>query len=137
MIAITISSILKIPMPEDHRTFSVNKIVTTVLGILFTVPIMLLYTFGISTWALLGITLFCGLQMACFAISRKCPLTLYQLLFTNFVVLTYQVIKHEGIDSLSAEFIRLMAIIVAILVGALIMNLVKFTPKALSNNSTN
>ena len=52
-------------------------------------------------------------------------------MFTNFVVLTYQVIKHQGTPSLSAEFLRLLSIAIAILVGALILNLTKHQAVAL------
>lgn len=128
LIAITISSMIKIPNPDDHRTFSQTKIVTTAVGILFTLPLLLLYTFGVATWALLGVTIFLGLQLACFAIRRQCSLTIYQLLFTNFVVLAYQVIKHQGSESLSAEFMRLISIVISVLIGTLILNLTKHKP---------
>ncbi|QYJ99848.1 DUF2955 domain-containing protein [Shewanella psychrotolerans] len=128
LIAITISSMIKIPNPEEHRTFSQTKIVTTAVGILFTLPLMFLFRFGVATWVLLGVTIFLGLQLACFAIRRQCTLTIYQLLFTNFVVLVYQVIKQQGSESLSAEFMRLVSIVISVLIGALILNLTKHKP---------
>ncbi|QYJ84591.1 DUF2955 domain-containing protein [Shewanella mesophila] len=128
LIAITISSMIKIPNPDDHRTFSQTKIVTTAVGILFTLPLLLLYTFGVATWVLLGVTIVLGLQLASFAIKRQCRLSIYQLLFTNFIVLTYQVIKHQGGESLSAEFMRLVYIVISVLIGALILNLTKHKP---------
>ncbi|MDO6679431.1 MULTISPECIES: DUF2955 domain-containing protein [unclassified Shewanella] len=125
LIAITIGSLIKIPISNDHRIYSQNKIVTTATGILFTLPVMLLFAFGVSTWMLIGVTLFCGLQLACFGIRRQCRFSIYQLLFTNFIVLTYQIIKHQAADSLSSEFTRLISIVIAILVGVLILNLSK------------
>lgn len=127
LIAMTISSMIKIPIATDHRIYSQNKIGTTAVGILFTLPVLALFTFGVSTWLLIAVTLFCGLQLAGYAIRRQCPFSIYQLLFTNFIVLTYQVIKHQGIDSLSAEFLRLISIVIAILVGVLILNLSKYS----------
>ena len=125
LITITISSMIMIPIADDHRTYSQNKIITTVLGICFTLPVMFLFMFGVSTWMLIGVTVFCGFQLACYAIRSQCRSSIYQLMFTNFVVLTYQVIKHQGTASLSAEFLRLLSIAIAILVGALILNLTK------------
>ncbi|PMH41382.1 multidrug DMT transporter permease [Vibrio sp. 10N.286.49.B3] len=125
LIAMTISSMIKLPSPTDYRIFSQNKIVTTSVGILFTLPVMMLFTVGVATWFLIGVSLFCGLQLACYAIRKQCRSTIYQLLFTNFVVLTYQIIKHQAADSLSAEFLRLISIVIAILIGSLILNITK------------
>lgn len=133
LIAMTLSNMLKIPIATDHRIYSQNKIVTTSVGILFTLPVMMLFTFGIPTWVLIGVTLFCGLQLASYAIRRQCTFTIYQLLFSNFIVLTYQVIKHQGVDSLSAEFLRLISIVIAILVGVLLLNLTKHRAQPLVN----
>ncbi|OEG72396.1 multidrug DMT transporter permease [Shewanella colwelliana] len=128
LIAITIATMIKIPSPNEHRTFSQQKIITTVVGVLFTLPLMLAVTFGIATWALLGLTIFLGLQLAGFAIRRQCRLSVYQLLFTNFVVLTYQVIKHQGVESFSAELMRIVSIVIAVFFGALILSLTKHRP---------
>ncbi|GAA0787167.1 hypothetical protein GCM10009193_08200 [Shewanella aestuarii] len=123
LITLTISSMITIPIANDHRVFSYNKVVTTILGILFTLPIMLLSMCGLPTWVLIGVTIFCGLQLACYSIRKQCRFSVYQLLFTNFIVLTYQVIHHQGTDSLSAEFLRLLSVVIAILVGMLILSL--------------
>jgi len=131
LITLTISSMIMIPIANDHRIYSYNKIITTVIGICFTLPVMFLFMFGVSTWMLIGVTIFCGFQLACYAIRRQCRFSIYQLMFTNFVVLTYQVIKHQGTPSLSAEFLRLLSIAIAILVGALILNLTKHQAVAL------
>jgi hypothetical protein len=124
LIAMTISSMIKTPLVSEHQTYKRNKLITTAIGILFTIPAMLLFTFQVSTWVVLGVTLFCGLQLAGYAIRRQCRLSIYQLLFTNFTVLTYQIIKHQGSDSLSAELLRLTSIAIAIFIGALILNVV-------------
>ena len=131
LIAMTISSMIKLPIASDHRIYSENKIVTTAVGILFTLPVLMLFSFGVPTWVLIGVTLFCGLQLAGYAIRRQCRFSIYQLLFTNFIVLTYQVIKHQGVDSLSAEFLRLTSIVIAILLGVLILNLTKHSAQPL------
>lgn len=123
LIAMTISSMIKTPMPHQHKTFSQNRLVTTTIGILFTVPVMLSFTFNLPTWVVMGIAIFCGIQLACFAIRRQCRLSIYQLLFTNFTVLTYQIIKHQAADSFSAELMRLISIATAIFIGAVILNL--------------
>lgn len=123
LIAITIGSMIKTPLASEHQTFKRNKMVTTAIGILFTIPILLSFILNLSTWVVLGVTLFCGIQLACFAIRRQCRFSIYQLLFSNFTVLTYQIIKHQGADSLSAELLRLTSIAIAILIGALILNL--------------
>ena len=52
-------------------------------------------------------------------------------------MLTYQVINHDGIESLSAQIIRLLSVIIAIIVGAVIMNLVKYTPVVLAQKESN
>ncbi|GLS89501.1 hypothetical protein GCM10007916_05680 [Psychromonas marina] len=133
LIAITIVNIIKIPIAEDNRIYSQNKVITTVVGIFFTLPVLALFSFGVPTWVLIGVTLFCGLQLAGYAIRRQCSFSIYQLLFTNFTVLTYQVIKHQGITSLDAEFWRLLSIVIAILVSVLILNLTKHSAKPLVN----
>lgn len=125
LIAITISSMIKMPIPEQHRTFSHNRLVTTATGILFTVPVMLLFMLDFPNWLVLAASLFCGIQLACYAIRCQCRLSIYQLLFTNFTVLTYQIIKNQGVESLSAELMRLLAIATAIFIGALILNLAR------------
>ncbi|MCL1141194.1 DUF2955 domain-containing protein [Shewanella gaetbuli] len=133
LIAITISNLIKIPNREGHKEFKYNRLVTTSIGILFTLPVMFLYSFGVPTWVLLGFTLFFGIQLACYAIRRQCRFSLYQLMFTNFTVLTYQIIKHEGILSLPAELMRLVSIVIAILVGGLIINLLSSEPPKLKS----
>lgn len=129
LIAITVSSMIKLPMSFHQRDFSSQRLVTTAAGILFTLPIMLLYGFGAPYWVVLGFTLFLGIQLACYAIRRQSHSTIYQLLFTNFVVITYQIINHEGVDSLSSGFKRLVSISIAIFIGALILRLINHSPK--------
>ena len=130
LIAITISGMIKIPNLSDHRTFSQHRIVTTSIGILFTLPIMLMFTFGVAYWVIIGVAIFCGLQLACYAIRRGCRLSIYQMLFTNFIVLTYQIINAPDGGSFSAEFIRLVSIVIAVLIGALMLNLTMHKPVA-------
>ncbi|WGV98011.1 DUF2955 domain-containing protein [Vibrio sp. YMD68] len=125
LIAITISSMIKTHLPHEHKTFTQNKLVTTVIGILFTMPVLLLFTVNVPNWVVIGVTIFCGIQLACYAIRRKTTMGIYQLLFTNFTVLTYQIIKHQGTESLSAELMRLVSISLAIFIGAIILNLAK------------
>ncbi|WP_428773315.1 DUF2955 domain-containing protein [Vibrio sp.] len=50
LIAITIASMIKIPVSRDQRIFSNNRLVATTLGILMTIPIMLLHSAGLPTW---------------------------------------------------------------------------------------
>ncbi|ELB2047591.1 DUF2955 domain-containing protein [Vibrio parahaemolyticus] len=125
LIAITISSMIKLPMVTAQREFVSQRLVTTATGMLFTLPIMFLYAFGAPNWVVLGITLFLGIQLACYAMRRQSHSTIYQLLFTNFTIITYQIIKQEGIDSFSSGFTRLVSIVVAIFIGALILRLIK------------
>lgn len=123
LIAITLGSMIKVPTPHESRIFSRNRFVTTSVGILFTLPILVIYTFGVPMWVVLAVAIFCGLNLSCYAIRHQCPLSIYQLLFTNFVVLTHQIIGHQGASSLNAELIRLISISVAILLGGIILNL--------------
>ncbi|MEZ9576018.1 MULTISPECIES: multidrug DMT transporter permease [unclassified Vibrio] len=121
LIAITLGSMLKSPSNHDHRTFSRNKLVTTGVGILFTLPVMIMMVSGAPILVIYGVSLVCGLQLACFAIRRQANLTIYQLLFTNFTTLAYQIISHPGSASLSAQMTRLFAIVCAVMVGALVL----------------
>jgi hypothetical protein len=123
LIAITIGNMIRSPLVSDHQTFGRNRLVTTAVGILFTLPCMLLVVFGVSHWLLLGVSLFCGLQLACYGIRRGCRMDVYQLLFNNFTILTYQVISHQGADSFSAQFMRLVSISIAVLIAVLLLNL--------------
>ncbi len=123
LIAITIGSMMRSPLVSDHHIFGRNRLVTTAVGILFTFPCMLLVVFGVSYWVLLGVSLFCGLQLACYGIRRRCRMDVYQLLFTNFTVLTYQVISHQGAESFSAQVLRLISIAIAVLVAALLLSM--------------
>ncbi|MDV5169372.1 DUF2955 domain-containing protein [Photobacterium rosenbergii] len=125
LIAITFGSMIKPPSYRDNQTFGYYRLVTTTVGILFTIPCMLLVTAGVPSFVVLGVTLFCGLQLAAFAIRRQTHLTIYQLLFTNFTVLTYQIISNPGSDSFSAQMMRLVSIATAILLGTLVLNLVR------------
>ncbi|KGY12683.1 multidrug DMT transporter permease [Vibrio tubiashii] len=127
LIAITFGCMIRPPTSKDSHSFGRDRFITTTLGILFTVPCMLAMTIGAPTYVLLGITIFCGLQLACFAINRQTNLTIYQLLFTNFTVLTYQIISNPGIESFSAQITRLVSISIAIAIAVLVLNL--FRPK--------
>lgn len=123
LIAITFGSMIKHPLNQDSHSFGYYRIITASVGILFTIPCMLMVTLGAPTYVVLGVTIFCGLQLACFAIRRKTHLTIYQLLFTNFTVLTYQIINNPGIESFSAQMTRLVSIVIAIVLGVLVLNL--------------
>ncbi|WP_394244600.1 DUF2955 domain-containing protein [Vibrio astriarenae] len=125
LITITISNMIKSGNSHDHRTFSMNKLVTTTVGILFTLPIVLLVMAGAPDFVLFGVAVVCGLQLACFAIRRQTTLSIYQLLFTNFVALAYQILNHPGYDSLTAQLMRLLSITCAIVIGALILSLIQ------------
>ncbi|WP_407330762.1 DUF2955 domain-containing protein [Enterovibrio sp. 27052020O] len=128
LIAITISSMIKIPISRDHRIFSQHRLVTTAIGILFTIPVMLSSNIGMPIWALMGVTVFCSIQLACYAIRRQCKLSIYQLLFTNFIVLISQVLTYQGEDPFSSHFTRLVSIGLAIFIGSLMLNLVQKQP---------
>lgn len=131
LIGITISSMIKVPFSNDHRIFSRNRITTTAVGILFTLPMVLLSMIGWPSWALFGASLFLGLQLACFAIRQECRLSIYQLLFTNFIVLASQVINYQGDDPFTSHLTRLLSIGIAILAGYLVLNLTHSSSKAL------
>lgn len=124
LIAITISSMLKLPLIHHHKDFVYQRLVTTATGILFTLPTMFLSGFGAPEGVLLGISLFLGIQLACYAFRRDAHSTIYQLLITNFVIITYQVIQNVGIDSFTSGFMRLVSISIAIFIGALILRLI-------------
>lgn len=134
LIAITISSMLKLPLIQHHRDYVYQRIVTTAAGILFTIPTMLLHGFGTPDWVVMGISLFLGLQLASYAIRKDTHSTIYQLLFTNFIVITYQIIKNAGVDSFSSGLMRLVSISLAIFVGALILRLVSPSYKKVGEN---
>ncbi|KIO38161.1 DUF2955 domain-containing protein [Shewanella sp. cp20] len=134
LIAITIGSMIKLADPKDHKSFKQNRLITTAVGILFTFPVMLTFTFGLPTWVVLGMAIFCGLQLACFAIRRSCPLSIYQLLFTNFVVLVYQIITHIGSDALYAQLVRLFSISIAVIIGGLLLSLLHHEPVPLDSS---
>ncbi|MDR9828654.1 DUF2955 domain-containing protein [Vibrio sp. FNV 38] len=125
LITITLGSMLKSPATVDHRIFSRNKLVTTGVGILFTLPLMLLMVSGAPTFVIYGVSLVCGLQLANFAIRRQTNLTIYQLLFTNFTTLTYQILSHPGSASFSAQMTRMFSIVCAITVGAVILGFIQ------------
>ncbi len=125
IIGITISSMIKVPFSDDHRSIGRNRIITTAIGILFTVPMVILSIVGWPTWAMFGATLFFGLNLACFAMRRQCPMSVYQLLFTNFFVLVSQVIDYQGDDPFSSHMTRLISIATAILIGYLVLNLTR------------
>ncbi len=124
LIAITISSMLKLPLLHHQKDFVYQRLITTATGILFTLPTMFLYGFGAPSWVVMGVSLFLGIQLACYAIRRDAHATIYQLLFTNFIVITFQIIKNAGIDSFSNGFMRLVSISLAIFIGALILRLI-------------
>ncbi|MDF2153539.1 DUF2955 domain-containing protein [Vibrio sp. CAU 1672] len=123
LIAITIGSMIKIPVARDQRIFRNNRLTATTIGIMMTIPIMLVHSMGLPVWVTLGVTCFFGLQLACFAIRRQCRLSIYQLLFTNFIVLVSQIIAYQGSDPLSAEFTRLISISLSVLVATVLLNL--------------
>lgn len=110
--------------PQDIISNLALIVLTTATGILFTIPTMLLCGFGAPEWVAMGVSLFLGIQLACYAIRRDAHPAIYQLLMTNFVVLTYQVIKNAGIDSFSSGIMRLVSISIAIFIGALILRLI-------------
>ncbi len=124
LIVITISSMLKLPLLNHHKDYVYQRLITTATGILFTLPTMFLWGFGAPEWVVMGVSLFLGIQLACYAIRRNAHSTIYQLLFTNFAVITYQIIKTSGADSFVSGFMRLISISIAIFIGALILKLV-------------
>ncbi|ELJ8616140.1 DUF2955 domain-containing protein [Vibrio cholerae] len=124
LIAITISSMLKMPLINHHKDFVYQRLVTTAMGILFTLPTMFLCGFGAPEWVVLGVSIFLGIQLACYAYRRDAHSTIYQLLMINFVVITYQVVQNVGIDSFTSGFMRLVSISIAIFIGALILRLI-------------
>ncbi|MBO2640543.1 DUF2955 domain-containing protein [Shewanella algae] len=129
LIAITFGSMIKSPITKDSHTFGYHRLITTSVGILFTIPCMLLTSVNAPTFVIIGVTIFSGLQLACFAIRRKTHLTIYQLLFTNFIVLTYQIVNNPSVLSLSSQMVRLASIVAAISIGVLTINLLKSEPK--------
>ncbi|MEL7292830.1 MAG: DUF2955 domain-containing protein [Pseudomonadota bacterium] len=133
LIAITIGSMIKIPVSRDQRVFRNNRLIATTVGILMTIPIMLLNTVGLPMWTLLGVTCFLGLQLACYAVRRGCRLSIYQLLFTNFIVLVNQILSYQGEAPLSAELMRLVSISVAIVIATLLLNLLSVEPKVIQS----
>ncbi|ENM5922268.1 DUF2955 domain-containing protein [Vibrio mimicus] len=128
LIVITIGSMIKIPISRDQRIFRNNRLISTTVGILSTIPIMLVHTGGFPMWATLGITCFLGLQLACYAIRKQCRRSIYQLLFINFIVLVSQIISYLGSEALMAELTRLASILVAIIIATVILNLVPISP---------
>ncbi len=127
LIAITISSMLKLPLLNHHKDYVYQRLITTATGILFTLPTMLLWGLGAPGWVVMGVSLFLGIQLACYAIRRNAHSTIYQLLFTNFTIITYQIINSNGVDSFASGFMRLVSISIAIFVGALILKLIHQT----------
>lgn len=125
LIAITVSSMLKLPLIDHQKDYVYQRLITTATGILFTIPTMLLCGFGAPEWVVMGVSLFLGIQLACYAIRRDVHAAIYQLLLTNFVVLTYQAIKNVGLDSFSSGIMRLASISIAIFIGALILRLIR------------
>ncbi len=124
LIAITISSMLKLPLLNHQKDFVYQRLITTATGILFTLPTMFLCGFGAPFLVAMGGSIFLGIQLACYAIRRDAHATIYQLLLTNFIVITYQIIKNAGIDSFSNGFMRFVSISLAIFIGALILRLI-------------
>ncbi len=137
LIGITISNMIRIPVSQDRRIFSQNRLVTTTIGILFTIPVMLATLSGMPGWVLLGVTLFLGLQLACYAIRRQCRMSVYQLLFTNYIILNNQVLTYQGADPFTAHLTRLIAISLAILIGVMILSLVRSKRAKLSIYNAN
>ncbi|MBY8135589.1 DUF2955 domain-containing protein [Vibrio fluvialis] len=121
--------------PQDIISNLALIVLTTATGILFTIPTMLLCGFGAPEWVAMGVSLFLGIQLACYAIRRDAHSAIYQLLLTNFVVLTYQVIKNAGIDSFSSGIMRLVSISIAIFIGALILRLISPNKQGMESHS--
>ncbi|KJY82384.1 multidrug DMT transporter permease [Vibrio galatheae] len=133
LIAITLGSMIKIPVSKDQRIFRNNRLVATMVGILATIPIMFTKSYLLfPQWAVLGITCFMGLQLASFAIRRKCRLSIYQLIFTNFIVLLNQILTYQGSQPFNAELTRLLSIGAAIVLATIILNLTRVDPKPTS-----
>lgn len=125
LIAITFTNLIRLPHIDGHRDFIQRRIVTTFVGILFSVPVLLSFIFGAPLLVVLGLSLFCGIQLVCYAMRRNCDTAFIQLLMTNFIMLIYQIISHNNADSLSAELLRLTSITLAIVAGTIILNLTK------------
>ncbi|ADT86468.1 DUF2955 domain-containing protein [Vibrio furnissii] len=135
LIAITVSSMLKLPLIDHQKDYVYQRLITTATGILFTIPTMLLCGFGAPEWVVMGVSLFLGIQLACYAIRRDAHAAIYQLLLTNFVVLTYQAIKNVGLDSFSSGIMRLASISIAIFIGALILRLISPRQHSIKGNN--
>lgn len=134
LIAITLGSMIKIPISRDQRIFRNNRLVATLVGILATLPIMIAHSIlMMPTWAVFGVSCFMGLQLASFAIRRQCRLSVYQLLFTNFIVLLNQLLNYQGSEPLNAEFMRFVSIAIAIVIATVILNLTRVKPTSADN----
>lgn len=133
LIAITLGSMIKIPVSRDQRIFRNNRLIATMLGILATLPIMAAQSFlAMPNWALVGVSLFMGLQLGCFALRRRCRMSIYQLMFINFIVLLNQILTYQGSQPVSAELMRLVSISIAILLATVILNLTQIEHKPIS-----
>ncbi|WP_448211761.1 multidrug DMT transporter permease [Colwellia sp. MEBiC06753] len=134
LIAVTLGSLLKVPNVQGHHTFSKHKLLTTIVGMLFTIPVLLVSLANLPLWLIYGISLFCALQLVCFAIRMDSRLLIYQLLLTNFIILINDIIQSHGAESLFIELLRLSSIIVAIIIGATVVNLTEETVENLSHH---
>lgn len=135
LIAITIGSMIKIPFSTDQRVFRNHRLIATMVGILATLPIMAAHNvLSMPTILLIGVSCFMGIQLSRFAIYKQCRLSVYQLMFTNFIVLLNQIMTYEGSQPVSAEFTRLVSISIAIIIATLIVNLTRFEAKPVSKN---
>ncbi|MCG9578457.1 DUF2955 domain-containing protein [Vibrio tubiashii] len=130
LIAITLGSMIKIPVSRDQRIFRNHRLIATMVGILATLPVMAAQNIlAMPHWALVGVSCFMGLQLGCFALRKRCPMSVYQLIFMNFIVLLNQILPYQGSEAMGAELIRLASISIAILLATVILNLTQIEPK--------
>ena len=122
LIGVTLASVLKDSNPLAGRHNAKQRLVTTAVGILHVLPVLALFLLEAPLWVTAVAAVACALQLASFTISRGCTYTEYQLLFTTYVMLLYQILNPSTAAAFEATLLRLATVLIAVVIGLLVLS---------------
>ncbi|ABL99208.1 DUF2955 domain-containing protein [Shewanella amazonensis] len=123
LIAITLANLIKDPNPMAGTHNGRQRLWTTAVGVLLTLPLLLAFWLDMHWWLLMLFAIALALWGSATALEHRVSMAEYQLLMSSFVMLVYQVISHDGTSSLTSSLTRFGAVVLAVLLGVMMLGM--------------
>ncbi|MBV7314522.1 DUF2955 domain-containing protein [Shewanella sp. NIFS-20-20] len=128
IMSITLANVIKDPNPIGGKDYGRRRLLTTAVGFMFAMPPLVLAAIEVNLVIQYGISVVSAMAMGIYAFSRQASNNSLQLLYSGFVILLFKGISESGGDALYNDFIRLVAILTAVIIGLLVLILVQPNP---------